>query len=108
MQLKTAILHSLARDDLKQILDDLDVDGVDRRSVDAMRTALGRARRLTLEGLVGYLRKDSLRAICEELGLPGRGRREELVQRLLAGDGTHGAATSKKQGSKIASVAAAR
>ncbi len=73
MQLKTAILHSLARDDLKQILDDLDVDGVDRRSVDAMRTALGRAQRLSLEGLVGYLRKDSLRAICEELGLPGAG-----------------------------------
>jgi hypothetical protein len=85
MQLKTAILHSLAREALKQILDDLDLDGVDRRRVDAMRTALGRARRLSLEDLLGYLRKDALRAICEELGLPGRGTREALVQRLLAG-----------------------
>lgn len=87
MQLKTAILHSLARDDLKQILDDLDMDGIDRRSVDAMRTALGRARRLSLEDLLGYLRKDALRAICEELGMPGRGRREELVQGLLEANG---------------------
>ena len=34
-----------------------------------MRTALGRARRLTLEKLLSYLRKDARRAICEELGL---------------------------------------
>ncbi len=85
MQLKTAILYSLARADLKQILDDLDMDGVDRRSVDAMRTALGRTRRLTLEDLLAYLRKDALQAICEELGIPGRGTRAELVQRLLTG-----------------------
>lgn len=87
MQLKTAILHSLARDDLKQILDDLDMHGIDGRSVDAMRMALSRARRLSLEDLLGYLRKDALRAICEELGMPGRGRREELVQGLLEANG---------------------
>ena len=95
MQLKTAILHSLARADLKQILDDLAMDGVDRRSMDAMRTALGRTRRLSLEGLLGYLRKDALRAICEELGIPGRGRRAELVQQLLAGDAVGWGATPK-------------
>jgi len=86
MKLKTAILYSLAREDLKQILDDLDLHGVDRRSADAMRTALDRTRRLSLEGLLGYLRKDALRAICQELGIPGCGSRAELVQRLLAGN----------------------
>jgi hypothetical protein len=95
MQLKTAILHSLAREDLKQILDDLDMDGVDRRSADVMRTALGRTRRLSLEELLGYLRKDALRAICEELGIPGRGRRAELVQQLLTGDAVGWGAASK-------------
>jgi len=83
MNLKTAILHSLARADLKQILDDLELASVDRRSADAMRSALAQSRRLTLEGLLGYLRKDALRAICEELGLPGRGTREDLVRRLV-------------------------
>lgn len=86
MNLKTAILHSLARADLKQILDDLELDQVDRRSADALRTALAQSRRLTLETLLGYLRKDALRAICEELGVPGRGTCEDLVQRLLASD----------------------
>jgi hypothetical protein len=86
MKLKTAILYSLAREDLKQILDDLALDGVDRRSADAMRTALDRTRRLSLEGLLGYLRKDALRAICQELEVPARGSRAELVPRLLTGD----------------------
>jgi hypothetical protein len=86
MKLKTAILYSLARQDLKQILDDLDIDGVDRRSADAMRTALDRTRRLSLEGLLGYLGKDALRGICQELGIPARGSRAELVQRLLTGN----------------------
>jgi hypothetical protein len=83
MQLKMAILHSMARDDLKQIVDDLNLDGVDRRSVEAIRVALGRSRRLTLEDLLGRLRKDALQAMCEELGLPARGKRDVLVQRLL-------------------------
>jgi hypothetical protein len=68
MKLKTAILYSLARQDLKQILDDLDIDGVDRRSADAMRTALDRTRRLSLEGLLGYLGKDALRASARNWG----------------------------------------
>ncbi len=86
MNLKTAILGSLARADLKQILDDLELEQVDRRSLEAMRTALALAPALTLEMLLDYLHKDALRAICEELGLPGRGKRQELVQRL-AGPG---------------------
>lgn len=83
MQLKIAILHAMARDDLKQILDDLNLDGVDRRSADAIRVALGKSRRLTLECLLGRLHKDALQAICEELGLPATGKRDLLTQRLL-------------------------
>ena len=83
MQLKMAILHSMARDDLKQIVDDLDLDGVDRRSVEAIRVALGKSRRLSLEGLLGRLHNDALQMMCEELGLPATGRRAVLTQRLL-------------------------
>ena len=60
LQLKTTILDILTRDDLKQIVDDLGIDGVDRRSVEAMRSALRRARRAKPEDLLGYLRKDQM------------------------------------------------
>ena len=86
MQLKMAILHAMARDDLKQIANDLNLDGVDRRSVEAIRVALGKSRRLTLECLLGRLRKDALQAMCEELGLPTTGKRAVLTQRLLGNE----------------------
>jgi hypothetical protein len=47
MKLKRAILEQLSRDALKLITDELELDGVDRRSVTALRQALSRARRAT-------------------------------------------------------------
>ena len=41
--LKRAILSVLARDDLKACVDDLELEGVDRRSAEAMRAALSRS-----------------------------------------------------------------
>ena len=52
MRLKPAILSVLGRDDLKHIVDDLKIDGVDRRSVEGMRAALGRARSVKPEELL--------------------------------------------------------
>lgn len=83
MKLKPAILASLSRDDLKQIVDDLDFKGVDRRSVDDMRSALSRSRKVLPKDLLGRLRKDALQSVCEEMGLPTGGTRDTLVERLL-------------------------
>ena len=45
MRLKPGILSVLSRDGLKQIVDDLEIDDVDRRSVEGMRAAIATTRR---------------------------------------------------------------
>ena len=81
MQLKSTILPVLGRRTLKRIVDSLEID-VDRRSVEAMRAALSRSRRVAAEDLLHHMLKDEIRALCGGLGLSGDGRREELLQRL--------------------------
>ncbi len=83
MTLKSTILSVLKRDALKSILDALEIDGVDRRSVNAMRSTLSRSRRASAEVLLGYLRKDELQEVCEIVGVEPKGKKEELVGRLL-------------------------
>jgi len=84
MNLKPAILDILTRDDLKQIVDDLGIDGVDRRSADGMRSALRKARRARAEDLLAYMRKDQIRQVCEAAGVSAKGKRDELVARLVS------------------------
>lgn len=83
MQLKPAILSILGRDDLKHIVDDLEIDGVDRRSAEGMRAALSRARRANVEDLLWYMQKDRIKQVCELVGVSAKGKRDELVERLL-------------------------
>lgn len=85
MKLKPAILEILARDDLKRILDDLEIDGVDRRSADAMRAALRKARRAKPDDLLGYMLKGQIQQVCEVVGVAAKGKRDELVGRLVNG-----------------------
>lgn len=86
MKLKQAILSVLGRDDLKRIVDGLEISDVDRRSVDDMRAILSRAHRATAEVLLEYLYEDHVKQVCEEMGLSPVGRRGALVERLLKDD----------------------
>ena len=54
MKLKQAILNTLSRDDLRGLLDYLEIDGVDRRSVAAMRKKLSRSRSVSAEDLLAF------------------------------------------------------
>jgi type I restriction enzyme M protein len=96
MKLKPAILSILGRDDLKRVVDDLGLEGVDRRSVESMRTAIAGSRRAAADDLLSYLRKGGLSAVCDTLGLPTVGTKEDLLARLRNGMGTAEPATKKR------------
>ncbi len=84
MKLKHAILAQLGREQLKRIVDEFDLDGVDRRSVEDMRRALSRARRATPAILLEYLGETEVKAVCEAVAVDSVGRRAQLIERLLA------------------------
>jgi adenine-specific DNA-methyltransferase len=101
MKLKYAILEELSRDGLKQICEALEINDVDRRSAEAMRTRLSRLRRARPEVLLGYLREDEVKAVAEAIGMNPTGRKTQLIEKLVAADGSEqsawdGAATSAR------------
>lgn len=67
MKLKPAILSVLGRDQLKHIVDDLKIDGVDRRHIEGMKAALSRARRVGAADLFGYMQKNQITEIVPNL-----------------------------------------
>ena len=97
MRLKPAILSVLGRDDLKHIVDDLEIDGVDRRSVEGMRAALSRARRVGVADLLWYMQKRQVQEVCDVVGVSTKGKRDELVERLVNGEQEPKQAVKPKQ-----------
>lgn len=83
MKLKKAILQVLDRDQLKAVCDELGINDVDRRSVDAMRAKLSRARRATPEVLFSDIGEEAVKAVAELVGEDSTGRRTVLIAKLL-------------------------
>jgi hypothetical protein len=85
VKLKSVILSVLGRDVLKRIVDDAQLSDVDRRSVESMRTALSRSKRVGADDILRRMRKEEIKAACELVGVSGDGRRDQLVERLGSG-----------------------
>lgn len=81
--LKHAILSNMGRETLKRAVDDLQLDGIDRRSVGGMTAGLSRAHRATPEVLVEYLSEAQVKQVADALGVESRGRRAALIGKLL-------------------------
>ena len=87
MKLKHAILEAMGRDALRAALVRLDLaDGVDKRVSNAMRARLKRARRATPEALLAPMNAASLRSLCALRGVDAKGRKGQLVDRLLSSE----------------------
>ena len=83
MKLKQAILSVMGRDALKAAVDELDLEGVDRRSVEEMCARLSRVHRATPELLIERLGEKEVKDVCELIGIDSKGRRSVLVESLL-------------------------
>ena len=97
MRLKAVIVENLGREDLRRIVESLGIEG----RIGGRRIRCGRqsqaCRRATAETLLGCLGKDSLKAVCAAVGVRAAGRREELIERILTGNGQPQTATAKKR-----------
>ena len=84
MNLKKAILAVMSRDDLKAAVEAASLEQVDRRSVQPMRDALARSRRVRPDALLAVMTEGQVKAVCERAGIDPTGRKTALTQRLLA------------------------
>lgn len=82
MKLKNQILNILDRDVLKDVIETLEIEGVDLRSYEAMTDKLSRSHHATPELLLEYLSEKQVKTICEEIGVNATGRRNALIKRL--------------------------
>ena len=77
MKLKKSILSIMGNDSLKAVIDDLEIAGIDRRSNEAMRKKLSRARSaspaLLLRRLGAREVKQVIDSTMQALGMSGAG-----------------------------------
>lgn len=83
MKLKPAIVDLVSTDTLRTIADDFELDVADRRKRDDLEAAVRRARRCSPEVLMPYLGEQEVKALCEQVGVDARGRKNALIERLL-------------------------
>ena len=83
MSLKKTVLDVMRRDDLKAAVDAVGLEGVDRRSVQSMRDALARSRRVQPEMLLTAMVEGQVKVVCERIGIDPTGRKHALIQRLV-------------------------
>jgi len=86
MTYKRRALSALTKPELLEIGRAFELDVVARMSVDELRDAVAASKRATLEKILPALSRETLKSICETLGLPTDGKEKQtLVERILGG-----------------------
>lgn len=81
---KRQALEALGLPRLRQLLDGLGLNAIDRRSAEAMRSALADGRRVSFEQLLRQLKHEELKGLGHGLGLEaGRSSKPALIDAIL-------------------------
>lgn len=83
MKLKLHILSVASTATLRQIAEDFELSVADKRRRQALIEAVSLERRCQPKELLSYLREPDVKRVCEAAGVDGKGRRNELIDRLL-------------------------
>ena len=86
MSLKKTVLAVMSRDELKAAVDAASLNGVDRRSVQSMRGALAKSRRVQPRTLLAAMTEVQVKVVCERMGIDQKGRKNALIRRLVGGE----------------------
>ena len=87
MNLREAVLDAMTMPDLREVFGEFGFGNVDLRYRDGMVDTLYSTRRVTAELLLGKLSEEQVKRVCQLVGSPQIGRKRELVEELLDGDG---------------------
>lgn len=89
MNLKQALLACLETEQLKELCAEFELEA-DRRSPEAMVTAIRSARKIKPESIIEFLNVAQLRSVLGQYGEPTDGSKSGLIQRLLQSGGRGG------------------
>ena len=88
MGVKQAIIKEMKVDQLRQAVRQLNVAVKSYREKESLAAGLGKSRRATAEVLVEFLSEKEVKRLCDRRGVNSKGRRQELITRLLGSTGT--------------------
>ncbi len=81
--IKKLILSSISNNELKKIVQELDIKNVDLRINDPMRTRLLRSRKTNVQNLLEFSKEWQVKSALDQLGIPSKGRKKRLIKKLL-------------------------
>ena len=88
MGVKQAIIEEMKAEQLRQAVRQLNIPVKSYREKESLAAGLGKSRRATAEVLVEFLSEKEVKRLCARRGVDSKGRRRELITRLLGSTGT--------------------